>query len=178
MTTHHTSGAADLPEALRPIQRFEVVDCIDSKHVPAVIPKPHGPWVRYEDHVAALAAGQAVAPVEPLQSFESPRAQTLMRAWEEGWEACRDAEFVGEEAQNDAFNQSSTVNQCVVEDMIHSARPAPPAMDGGEDAARMDWIAVHGSFGVDSATGEVGGNGQKRLAATRKNIDAARAAQK
>ena len=25
------------------IQRFEVVDCIDSKHVPAVIPKPHGP---------------------------------------------------------------------------------------------------------------------------------------
>ena len=27
------------------IQRFEVVDCIDSKHVPAVIPKPHGPSV-------------------------------------------------------------------------------------------------------------------------------------
>ena len=43
-----------------------------------------------------------------------------------------------------------------------------------EDASRLDWIAVHGSFGVDSATGEVGGNGQKRIAATRKNIDAAR----
>ena len=43
------------------IQRFEVVDCIDDKHVPAVIPKPHGPWVRYEDHIAALAAGQATA---------------------------------------------------------------------------------------------------------------------
>ena len=43
-----------------------------------------------------------------------------------------------------------------------------------EDAARLDWIAVHGSFGVDSATGEVGGNGQKHIAATRKNIDAAR----
>ena len=59
--TTPTSGAADLPEALRSIQRFEVVDCIDDKHVPAVIPKPHGPWVRYEDHIAALAAGQATA---------------------------------------------------------------------------------------------------------------------
>ncbi|HQT19244.1 MAG TPA: hypothetical protein PLE48_14590 [Thiobacillus sp.] len=59
--TTPTSGAADLPEALRSIQRFEVVDCIDEKHVPAVIPKPHGPWVRYEDHIAALAAGQATA---------------------------------------------------------------------------------------------------------------------
>lgn len=53
MTNTTTSGAADLPEALRSIQRFEVVDCIDDKHVPAVIPKPHGPWVRYEDHIAA-----------------------------------------------------------------------------------------------------------------------------
>ena len=61
MTNTTTSGAADLPEALRSIQRFEVVDCIDDKHVPAVIPKTHGPWVRYEDHIAALAAGQATA---------------------------------------------------------------------------------------------------------------------
>ena len=60
-TTTTTSGAADLPEALRSIQRFEVVDCIDDKHVPAVIPRPHGPWVRYEDHIAALAAGRATA---------------------------------------------------------------------------------------------------------------------
>ena len=49
----------DLPEALRSIQRFEVVDCIDDKHVPAVIPNPHGPWVRYEDHIAALASAPA-----------------------------------------------------------------------------------------------------------------------
>lgn len=65
MTTNPTSGAADLPEALRSIQRFEVVDCIDDKHVPAVIPKPHGPWVRYEDHIAALAGGQATAAQQP-----------------------------------------------------------------------------------------------------------------
>ena len=60
MTTTPTGGEAGLPEALRSIQRFEVVDCIDDKHVPAVIPKPHGPWVRYEDHIAALAAWQAI----------------------------------------------------------------------------------------------------------------------
>ena len=41
-----------LPDALPAIQRFEVVDCIDSKHVPAVIPNSIGPWVRYEDHAA------------------------------------------------------------------------------------------------------------------------------
>ena len=46
------------PEALRPITRYEVVDCIDSKHVPAVIPNKDGPWVRYEDHAAALVEAQ------------------------------------------------------------------------------------------------------------------------
>lgn len=50
------------PEALRPITRYEVVDCIDSKHVPAVIPNRAGPWVRYEDHVAALVEAQQPAP--------------------------------------------------------------------------------------------------------------------
>ena len=69
MTTTPTSAADDMPEALRSIQRFEVVDCIDDKHVPAVIPKPRGPWVRYEDHIAALAAGQATAaPAQPADS--------------------------------------------------------------------------------------------------------------
>ena len=46
------------------------------------------------------------------------------------------------------------------------------------DAERMDWIAMHGSFGVDSGTGLAGGNGQKHVAATRSAIDAARAALK
>ena len=50
------------PEALRPITRYEVVDCIDSKHVPAVIPNKDGPWVRYEDHIAALVEAQQPAP--------------------------------------------------------------------------------------------------------------------
>jgi hypothetical protein len=55
---------------------------------------------------------------------------------------------------------------------IHSAlRTRCEALE--KDAARLDLIAIHGTFGVDSVTGEVGGNGQTRKAATRKNIDAA-----
>lgn len=42
-----------------------------------------------------------------------------------------------------------------------------------KDAERLDWIAMHGSFGVDSVTGLPGGNGQTRKAATRRGIDAA-----
>ena len=52
--------------------------------------------------------------------------------------------------------------------------PAPPS----DDSALLDWIAIHGSFGVDSSTGKAGGNGQKCVAATRKNIRAAIAAQR
>lgn len=46
------------------------------------------------------------------------------------------------------------------------------------DAGRLDWIAMHGGFGVDSVTGLPGGNGQKLKAATRAAIDAAIAAGK
>ena len=41
------------------------------------------------------------------------------------------------------------------------------------DAKRLDWLAIHGSFGVDNVTEKPGGNGQKRIAATRQAIDAA-----
>jgi hypothetical protein len=75
--------ALDAPHGQVPaIQRFEVVDCIDDKHVPAVIPKPHGPWVRYEDHIAALAAQQPGAAYSALpderEAFEAMmRSQTF-----------------------------------------------------------------------------------------------------
>lgn len=41
-----------------------------------------------------------------------------------------------------------------------------------KDAARMDFLALYGSFGCDTVSGLPGGNGQKRLAATRSNVDA------
>lgn len=41
------------------------------------------------------------------------------------------------------------------------------------DRSRLDWLAMYGSFGVDSVTGEPGGNGQTRKSATRIEIDMA-----
>ena len=70
-----TQGEHAQTEALRPIQRFEVVDCIDSKHVPAVIPRANGPWVRYEDHAARVAALTA-ATVAPKVALELPAGDT------------------------------------------------------------------------------------------------------
>lgn len=46
------------------------------------------------------------------------------------------------------------------------------------DTARLAFMEIHGSFGLDSQSGLIGGNGQKRMAATRKNIDAAIASDK
>ena len=41
------------------------------------------------------------------------------------------------------------------------------------DAARLDWLAMYGTFGVDSVSGIPGGNGQRRIAAVRSCIDKA-----
>ena len=57
MTTTHTSGAA--------IQRYKIGYHSDEwgqrSSTPSGIPDASGSWVRYEDHIAALAAGQAAA---------------------------------------------------------------------------------------------------------------------
>lgn len=55
----NTPITAELPEVRRAITRYEVVDCIDDKHVPAVIPNQSGPWVLYEDHAAQVEALRA-----------------------------------------------------------------------------------------------------------------------
>jgi hypothetical protein len=76
---------------------------------------------------AAPAHPAEGVPAQPLQKFESPRAKILMQAWQEGFAACRDAEYVGEEAENDAFNQSMTLNHCIAEDELHATQPAEGA---------------------------------------------------
>ena len=55
----------------------------------------------------------------------------------------------------------------------HYAAGVRAGMAQSQDAKRLDWLAIHGSFGVDSVTGLPGGNGQKRIAATRQAVDAA-----
>ena len=41
------------------------------------------------------------------------------------------------------------------------------------DKRRLNWLAMFGTFGVDSVTGEPGGDGQRRVAAVRAEIDKA-----
>lgn len=65
-----------------PITRYEVVDCIGSKHVPAVIPNGAGPWVRYEDHIAAMVRAQQPAPSAAAMNFD-PHAE-LRKTWQPG----------------------------------------------------------------------------------------------
>jgi len=53
--------------------------------------------------------------------FESPMAQALQAAFIDGWGACRDAEFCGDDAMNDAFNQSATLGLCLSIDQSQRA---------------------------------------------------------
>lgn len=89
-------------------------------------------------------AGCGVIGVEPLRlagsPFESQMAQALHAAYLDGWGGCRDAEIVGDEAANDAFNQSSTLRLCLSID--HPATPAQSVPLGGGEVVRLkplDW---------------------------------------
>ena len=77
---------------------------------------------------------QAVVPAPP-QEFESAQGRALASAWGEGWAQCRDAEFIGEDAQDEAFNQSVTLAQCLHADQTR--------FQGGlsNDQLRRAWSA-------------------------------------
>ena len=156
MTTTPASGAADLPEALRSIQRFEVVDCIDDKHVPAVIPKPHGPWVRYEDHIAALAAGQATAAQQGAAYAALPTSSYAGRVYEEGFLIGTCPLYTADQLR--AFADATCA--------LRASRGQAPAETGNsvsaqaasvqEDAARLDFLIDQGAYVVsdpDTCTG-------------------------
>ncbi|MBC7621232.1 MAG: hypothetical protein H7293_19985 [Candidatus Saccharibacteria bacterium] len=97
--------------------------------------------------------------------------------------------LVSEQAEDEAlWCKAHTIIESLLQAALrklHAAIEAQPAIAQPEqiegdakDAELLDWIAVHGSFGTDSMTGKVGGNGQKCNAATRKNIIAAIASTK
>lgn len=66
--------------------------------------------------IAKLQATQA-EPVQAVRTdFETEAANKLHAAWINGREACRDSEFIGVEAMHDAFNRSSTLNDCLALD--------------------------------------------------------------
>lgn len=82
----------------------------------------------------STAQPQAVVPAPP-QEFESAQGRALAVAWAEGWAQCRDAEYVGEDAQDEAFNQSATLAQCLHADQTR--------FQGGlsNDQLRRAWSA-------------------------------------
>ena len=79
------------------------------------------------------------------------------------------------------YNAAHGRNPHEVAALIAEAITALPALlarvrESEADAARLDWLAQYGVIPVDSVTGEPHGNGQRVLAASRKNVDAARVA--
>lgn len=130
MTTHHTSGAADLPEAQR--QKFEAW-LPKSWSRETFVDDEDGDTMYVDDWVqgafvgfcAALAAGQAVAPAEPTREF----LERTLAAMEGVIDVAdrKTAEF-------------DALRSCVIDLTLMlfkpATRPAPPAMDGGEGARK------------------------------------------
>lgn len=119
----------------------------------------HYGTVHDPEAVEKLRRGPKVEAV-PLQVFESDRAKTLMKAWQEGWDNCRDSEYVGEEAQNDAFNQSRTLSHCIAEDMLATPQQAEAVLTHREKAAveilqhGLGWTYHDGEWLEDKAATE------------------------
>ena len=129
MTHHtHTSGAADLPA----IQRYKIGyhsdDWGQRSSTPSGIPDASGSWVRYADHVAALAAGQAVAPATQPAVLSRGVIRDIFMAHG----------FTVKEGQTDLKEYV----YAAAYSLFAATRPAPPAMDGGEveDAARYQLV--------------------------------------
>lgn len=100
------------------------------------------------------------------QAFDQQAAGGLM-----AWSCCVPDYFPGKHNPQDCIGKYKCTATSALQSAIETA--VEPYK---RDAERLDMIAIYGSFGTDSITGELGGNGQKRVAATRQNIDAALAA--
>jgi hypothetical protein len=98
-------------------------------------PRPEQPQQPEKDHLAT-PCGQAAPEIKLEGSqFESRGAQMLQAAWIDGWASCRDAEFIGDEAMNDAFNGSVTLSLCLATDQRTDAAPSPDAAPVGQEPA-------------------------------------------
>lgn len=110
--------------------------CIDGvEHDPLCLKVYRSPLKKCDCGAQSAALQQAAV---PPQEFESAQGRALASAWAEGWAQCRDAEFVGEEAEHDAFNQSTTLAQCLDADRAAAqVEPSAPPAPGGDALAAM-----------------------------------------
>ena len=101
-----------------------MVNCAGEPHVPPkffvnFMPYSSGFHTAVWEPLGPLLAATPNPPTATVQqdsAFESVTAKALERAWNDGWACCRDAEFIGEEAKNDAFNGSDTLARCLAAD--------------------------------------------------------------
>ena len=99
-----------------------LTECINSGQVSAA------------QNVAHAEEGELVLRGSP---FESKMAMALHAAFFDGWGACRDAEFVGDEAANDTFNQSATLSLCLSIDQNPVINHAAALAAKQEEVARL-----------------------------------------
>ena len=118
MTTTPTSGAA--------IQRYKIGYHADEwgqrSSTPSGIPDASGSWVRYEDHIAALAAGQATAAQQGAAYAALP---DLSDADGEIWSAILDWGHAKRGA--DALRKASELER-VLSDQMHAFADATCAL--------------------------------------------------
>lgn len=128
----------------------------------------------HPDSGRIITSGDVIAELQDrIAELESQLAAPQQSVQVPAHPACKPDILVNGGALKLALNVLRRAGKTEVADELEkTAQPAPSG--DAEDAARLDWIAIHGSFGVDSVSGLVGGNGQRCVAATRKNIDAAR----
>lgn len=205
MTTH-TSGAADLPEALRLADKLNGL-CVAEFAWPTLneaalrLRRYHARVEELEAQVSALAAGQAVAPegwklvkqsrLDDIAGYANDPSVPCYRGRNiyddqkvhQNWEACRSS-LSGVKDELQAIREGWDDEELQMS--LAVARPAPPAMDGGDaaDAARYRWLRDEHAR-VDPICHLTWKRGLQRDSAEWVNtarldtaIDAARAAQK
>ena len=148
MTTTPTSGAADLPEALRRSTAADgKTELFNLPGYPLMVRAVDFNRIHTESEMrrtalldemqkTALAAGQAPK-AAPGEQNTVP-AEWLEQAYREGWAACRDAEITGEEEEDWAFG-NSTANSRMID-----AQQAAPQQEAQEPSHRetVDVVGV------------------------------------
>ena len=118
MTTTHTSGAADLPEAPKSTAADGKTELFNFPGHPLMVRAVD--FNRLHGQLAALAAGQAVAPAEPTPDELRAIAREARNSSGSASDDCGSAMYV-------LYGWRAAMPKA-------TPRPAPPAMDGGEDA--------------------------------------------
>lgn len=161
MTTQPT-GAAELPQALRPIQRYKIGYHSDEWGVRSLSPSgiydDAGPWVRYEDHAAVITALRAYC-----QELE---AQVILDCMTHGQQSAEIEHVVGDVSKNGA--ESNMAQQ-----------PAPSAAHVVADALADSQYLAGVSAGWNAANADDPNSALQKLHESRagylKPLSAARA---